>query len=95
MSDDLFYCSPFIFDKALEVGAIIHQDYSAKCRNLLSNGCLMTFSDGAAFKYMDALWKSINNRKYKTWFAIKRSNVYQAMQIQFEGKMFWLWVMKL
>ena len=90
VKDDLFYRSPFIFDKALEIGGILHKDYRDNCRSVIAEGRLMTFSDVVAFKYMDALWKSLNNKKYKTWLAVKRSNAYQAMQIRFEGKTFQL-----
>ena len=88
VKDDLFYRSPFLFDKALEIGGILHKDYRQNCRQLIADGRLMTMNDDAAFTYMDALWKLINNRKYKTWLSVKRSNTYQALQIRFEGKHF-------
>jgi hypothetical protein len=88
VKDDLFYKVIFVFNqKVLEEGEKLHEDFIKNCTSMVANGRLANTVPAESNPYLKFLWyKMLNDKSYKEWVAIKRSNAYQAVQDKFYCK---------
>ena len=85
--NDLFNRVVFVWnDKELEEGGVLHSDFLKNCRPKLADGDLVRASDKDAEGYLNLLWIFlVNEKRYKEWLNLKRSNVYQCMRDKFQS----------
>jgi len=86
VKDDLFYKVIFIFkEDALREGEKLYNDFIKKCTSTVADGCFSLAGEPhRALPYMRFLWSRLLQEKcYKEWVSVKRSNAYQAVQDKF------------
>lgn len=88
VKEELFYKTIFIYNpKQLEEGERLHQDFVNNCKGVVANGLLTDVPALEQQLYLKFLWmKMLQEKCYKEWVAVKRSNAYQAVQDKFHSK---------
>lgn len=89
VKDDLFGRVVFVCDgeDAFAEGKPLHKDFMKNCESRITKDAPQNSTETDIKTYMNILWNFLGKEKsYPRWFAMKRSNAYQAMMDKFMSK---------